>query len=171
MLEVEEKRGEGVCCSHHMAIGCARLGQPTQQIVAGTLAELLLVDFGEPLHSVVLCHSELHELERDFLEPMRAPQVTNEQSIEAARLALEQVAQLTRPEKESEDEDEESDFGPVVPTPVHTESNTESNVVVPPPPVGQAEEKLKHEMDDDDVMELFGVSPSDFSGTIEDDDE
>lgn len=50
MVEVEGKRGEGVCGLDTFGVGCARLGQPTQQLVAGTLAELLLVDFGTPLH-------------------------------------------------------------------------------------------------------------------------
>jgi len=50
MLEVEGKRKGGVCGPNTFAIGCARLGQPTQQIIAGTFEELLLVDFGAPLH-------------------------------------------------------------------------------------------------------------------------
>jgi diphthine synthase len=169
MLEVEDKRKEGVCGFDHLAIGCARLGQPTQQIVAGTLAELLLVDFGTPLHSLVLCHSELHELEEDFLEPMRAPKVTLEQAKEAAKHALEEVAQLTRPVKE----DDEDVSDEILPEPVQ-----ETTEVVPPeaplqvPRAEQQESKQPaHDMDDDDVMELFGVSTADLTGTIESDDE
>lgn len=32
----------------------ARVGQETQQIVSGTMEELLPIDFGAPLHSVVI---------------------------------------------------------------------------------------------------------------------
>jgi diphthine synthase len=45
----------------------ARLGQPTQLIVSGTLAELLRVDFGEPLHCLALCGTT-HPLEDDVLD-------------------------------------------------------------------------------------------------------
>ncbi len=47
-------------------MGCARLGQPDQRIVAGTLAELADVDFGEPLHCMVIC-GELHPCETELL--------------------------------------------------------------------------------------------------------
>jgi diphthine synthase len=50
-----------------LCVGLARLGQPTQQIVAGTLQELQEVDFGEPLHSLIVC-GELHELELELLK-------------------------------------------------------------------------------------------------------
>ncbi len=50
-----------------LCVGLARLGQPTQQIVAGTLQELQTVDFGEPLHSLIVC-GELHELELEVLK-------------------------------------------------------------------------------------------------------
>ena len=68
LLEVEERIGEGHCAPEVMGVGLARLGQPTQCIVAGTLQELLDVDFGGPLHSFVVC-GELHDLERDYLAP------------------------------------------------------------------------------------------------------
>lgn len=48
-------------------MGCARLGQPDQKIVAGTLAELVDVDFGAPLHCLVIC-GELHPCEVELLE-------------------------------------------------------------------------------------------------------
>lgn len=49
-----------------MAVGVARLGQPTQLILSGTLAQLRDVDFGEPLHSMVIC-GELHPLEQEMI--------------------------------------------------------------------------------------------------------
>merc|ERR1719468_627247 len=62
LLEVEEKRGEGVYSEDSLCIGVARLGQPDQRIVSGTMKELLTVDFGAPLHSVII-PGEMHELE------------------------------------------------------------------------------------------------------------
>jgi diphthine methyl ester synthase len=70
LLEVEDKRGDGVVTEDHLACGLARLGQPTQLIVYGTLKQLLEVDFGPPLHSLALC-GEMHPLETDVLEQFR----------------------------------------------------------------------------------------------------
>ena len=64
LLEIEEDRKEGVISENSLAVGMARLGQPTQKIVFGTLAELKKVDFGAPLHSMALC-GEVHPLEAE----------------------------------------------------------------------------------------------------------
>jgi diphthine synthase len=64
LLEVEGNIGEGVVTGTCLAVGMARLGQPTQKIVFGTLAELRDVDFGGPLHCLALC-GELHPLEHE----------------------------------------------------------------------------------------------------------
>lgn len=45
----------------------ARLGQETQKIVYGTLAELITVDFGPALHCLALC-GDTHPLELELLE-------------------------------------------------------------------------------------------------------
>jgi diphthine synthase len=68
LLEVEEKRKEKAYTADTLAFGVARLGQASQQIVSGTLAELLKIDFGLPLHSLVLAAPELHELELAMFE-------------------------------------------------------------------------------------------------------
>jgi diphthamide biosynthesis methyltransferase len=52
-----------VCGPDALAIGVARVGQSDQKIIAGTLSELLKVDFGAPLHSLILV-GNMHELER-----------------------------------------------------------------------------------------------------------
>lgn len=54
LMEVEEKRGGGICGPDARAIGLARVGCDDQMIVSGTLGELAAVDFGGPLHSLVL---------------------------------------------------------------------------------------------------------------------
>eukprot|EP00586_Coscinodiscus_wailesii_P019682 CAMPEP_0172508432 /NCGR_PEP_ID=MMETSP1066-20121228/211857_1 /TAXON_ID=671091 /ORGANISM="Coscinodiscus wailesii, Strain CCMP2513" /LENGTH=283 /DNA_ID=CAMNT_0013286405 /DNA_START=95 /DNA_END=946 /DNA_ORIENTATION=- len=68
LLEVEAKLGEGVYDgAKTLCVGMARLGQVDRCIVAGTMKELLGVDFGEPLHSLVIC-GEVHEMEMEFLK-------------------------------------------------------------------------------------------------------
>lgn len=51
-------------------MGVARVGSSTQRIVYGSLEELLTVDFGPPLHSLVIV-GDLHELELEFLKLYR----------------------------------------------------------------------------------------------------
>ncbi|CDR94829.1 diphthine synthase, putative [Babesia bigemina] len=50
------------------AFGVARLGSKTAQIVAGTLEQLKSVDFGAPLHSLVICAPELHDIEEQYYQ-------------------------------------------------------------------------------------------------------
>ena len=66
LLEVESQRNEGYATPQTHAVGMARLGQPTQRIVYGTLEQLLKVDFGPPLHCLALC-GETHPLELEVL--------------------------------------------------------------------------------------------------------
>ncbi len=68
LIEAEETLQKGAYnVETTLCVGLARLGQSTQQIVAGTLKELQEVDFGEPLHSFIVC-GELHELEMEVLK-------------------------------------------------------------------------------------------------------
>ncbi|KAI7862329.1 diphthine synthase [Spinellus fusiger] len=67
LLEIEENRSQGICTPESLAIGCARIGTATEKIVAGSLGELLNVDFGGPLHSLVLVGSKMHHMESDFI--------------------------------------------------------------------------------------------------------
>jgi diphthine synthase len=78
-----------------LCVGLARLGQETQYIKAGTLKELVKEDFGEPLHSLIIC-GDLHELElevlKEYLIEGSAFKVENEARIEDEifeRVALE----------------------------------------------------------------------------------
>jgi len=70
LLEIEENRKEGVLTDTTICIGVARIGQPNQMIVTGTLKQLLDVDFGTPLHSLVIC-GDLHSLEEEFINQYR----------------------------------------------------------------------------------------------------
>ncbi|EGF78003.1 hypothetical protein BATDEDRAFT_30589 [Batrachochytrium dendrobatidis JAM81] len=66
LLEIEEKRGLQVYTPSTIAVGLARIGSEDQSIVAGTMEELLTVDFGGPLHSFVI-PGNVHFLEADIL--------------------------------------------------------------------------------------------------------
>ena len=69
LLEAEEKHGQGAYDgSKTLCIGLARMGQPTQRIVAGTLEELAeRADLGGPLHSLIIC-GQCHDLEIDVVK-------------------------------------------------------------------------------------------------------
>jgi diphthine synthase len=68
LLEAESTLGEGVYDGKKtLCVGLARMGQPTQQMVAGTLEELTQADMGGPLHSLIVC-GELHDLELEVLK-------------------------------------------------------------------------------------------------------
>eukprot|EP00958_Prasinococcus_capsulatus_P002142 scaffold196_cov371-Prasinococcus_capsulatus_cf.AAC.24 len=44
-----------------------RVGCETQKLVSGPMSELVAVDFGEPLHSLVIT-GDLHVVEKEFLQ-------------------------------------------------------------------------------------------------------
>lgn len=67
LLEIEEMQGLGVCTAATLAVGLARVGADDEKIVAGTLEELKTVDFGGPLHSLVIVGKRVHELEVEYL--------------------------------------------------------------------------------------------------------
>lgn len=49
-----------------ICVGLARVGSESQRIVCGTMEQLRHVDFGPPLHSLILA-GQLHYLEADML--------------------------------------------------------------------------------------------------------
>lgn len=69
LLEVCEKRQgqEEAYTESTNCIGMARLGQPDQKIVAGTMEQIRNIDFGEPLHSLAIV-GETHCLEQEILQ-------------------------------------------------------------------------------------------------------
>lgn len=70
LLQVEASRKLGAFSTDSLAIGVARIGAPSQQIVAGTMQELLDVDFGEPLHSLIIA-GNMHVIESEFIEQFK----------------------------------------------------------------------------------------------------
>ncbi|RGB29576.1 diphthine synthase [Rhizophagus diaphanus] len=69
LLEIEENRKQNAYTSETLAIGIARLGSLTEQLIkAGTLNQLLSEDFGPPLHSLVIVGNRMHILEADYMK-------------------------------------------------------------------------------------------------------
>ena len=78
LLEIEEEQGLGICSASALAVGLARVGADDEKIVAGTLEELKDVDFGGPLHSLILVGKNVHELEVEYLRGF----IVNEKALE-----------------------------------------------------------------------------------------
>jgi len=67
MLEAEDTLKEGAYSKDTLCVGLARLGQSDQCIIAGTMEELIDKEFGEPLHSFIVC-GDTHDLEIEVLK-------------------------------------------------------------------------------------------------------
>jgi len=67
LLEIEDKRKERAYSGETMCVGVARIGSDSQQIVAAPMSKLLNVDFGAPLHSLIIA-GETHAIEDEILE-------------------------------------------------------------------------------------------------------
>ena len=68
LLEAEGIVNEEAYWKETLCVGMARLGQKDQTIIAGTLEEMTTADFGEPLHCLVICGNEIHDLEIEMLK-------------------------------------------------------------------------------------------------------
>ncbi|GAB2234307.1 hypothetical protein Droror1_Dr00003554 [Drosera rotundifolia] len=66
LLEAVHNCGESVYGEDTTCVGFARLGSEDQKIVVGTMRQLLTVDFGAPLHSLVII-GETHPVEEEML--------------------------------------------------------------------------------------------------------
>jgi diphthine synthase len=66
LLEIEESRNDKICTKDTLAVGLARVGSDEQKIVCGTMEELSEIDFGSPLHSLIIV-GKMHFLECDLL--------------------------------------------------------------------------------------------------------
>lgn len=68
--QVEQQRGEGAYSPSTLAIGVARIGAEDQRMVAAPLSDLRDVDFGAPLHSLVL-PGDMHPLELTMVQRLQ----------------------------------------------------------------------------------------------------
>lgn len=99
LLEAEELKAEGICSKDSFGVGMARLGQSNQKIVFGTLEELLLVDFGAPLHCFALC-GDIHPLETEILEYFRVKpeDLVKLEAVKENKLTIDEVESDEDPE-------------------------------------------------------------------------
>ncbi|XP_010244098.1 PREDICTED: probable diphthine methyl ester synthase [Nelumbo nucifera] len=67
LLEVEQKYGESAYNEDTTCVGFSRLGSEDQIIVSGSMKELLTVDFGAPLHCLVIV-GKTHPVEDEMLD-------------------------------------------------------------------------------------------------------
>jgi diphthine methyl ester synthase len=88
LLEVENTiLQKGACDGNQtLCIGLARMGQSTQQIVAGTLHELASFDLGGPLHSLIIC-GKCHELELEVVKEFLVQGSTYNVDFDTVKLA------------------------------------------------------------------------------------
>ena len=70
LLRVEDKRKEKVFTKNTKCIGVARLGSNKPRIVYAKTQELLKIDFGEPLHTLIV-PGELHFMEEEALSQQK----------------------------------------------------------------------------------------------------
>lgn len=64
--EIERLLSNNTLADTTICVGLARVGSDTQLIIIDSLANLRDVDFGTPLHSLIIC-GRLHPLESEFL--------------------------------------------------------------------------------------------------------
>ncbi|KAK1303333.1 putative diphthine synthase [Acorus calamus] len=67
LLEVEHAHGESAYDEDTKYVGLARLGCDDQMVVSGTMKELQEVDFGAPLHCLVIV-GQTHPSEEEMLD-------------------------------------------------------------------------------------------------------
>ena len=70
LLRIELKRNEKMFTENTFCLGCARLGSDGYKIVYGKAKELLKIDFGAPMH-VLIVPGRLHFAEEEALEQFK----------------------------------------------------------------------------------------------------
>ncbi|KAK9270436.1 hypothetical protein L1049_026015 [Liquidambar formosana] len=77
LLEVEQLRGESTYNEDTICVGFARLGSEDQMVVAGSMRQLLMIDFGAPLHCLVIV-GKTHPVEDEMLDFYKLEEKTSE---------------------------------------------------------------------------------------------
>ncbi|GAU24988.1 hypothetical protein TSUD_312230 [Trifolium subterraneum] len=67
LLEIAQAREESAYTEDTECVGLARIGSEDQMVVAGTMKQLLSIDFGTPLHCLVIT-GKTHPLEEEMLD-------------------------------------------------------------------------------------------------------
>merc|ERR1711879_266154 len=66
LTAIENQQGLRVAAEDTQMVGVARLGRADQAVVFGNRDAVANADIGGPLHSLVICAPELHEMELEF---------------------------------------------------------------------------------------------------------
>lgn len=66
LLYCEEQFGKHICTPNTLAVALIRIGFTDQKIISGTLEKLRSLKYSDPLHSLVICASKLHDIEKEF---------------------------------------------------------------------------------------------------------
>jgi diphthine synthase len=75
--QMEAERGEGLILPDTKVIGIARATHEDEKIVSGTLEKLKTIDFGAPLHCLII-PSSMHFIEEEAFKAQRAKKDTQE---------------------------------------------------------------------------------------------
>jgi len=67
LLIVEENKQAQVYTPETICIGLSRVGHDDQQIISGPMKELIKIDFGAPLHAVVI-PGNMHFMEKEHVD-------------------------------------------------------------------------------------------------------
>ena len=67
LLKIENKRKENIFTENTKIIVCARLGSDDSTIKYGTVKKLKNIDFGNPVHCLVVPAKKLHFAEEEFI--------------------------------------------------------------------------------------------------------
>lgn len=70
LKKIEDKRKEKIISDDTLVIGLARLGSGHEKMKAGKLKDIIKMDFGAPLHSLII-PGELHEMEEEMIKLLR----------------------------------------------------------------------------------------------------
>ncbi|KAK2962581.1 putative Diphthine methyl ester synthase [Blattamonas nauphoetae] len=72
LLWLENEKKQNIFNLDTLCIGLTRVGSPDQRVIAGTAEQLLKVDFGPPLHSLIVPHpGQISEMEMEMINHWR----------------------------------------------------------------------------------------------------
>ena len=96
LIYVEENiRKENIYDRSTMCVGLARVGGDDQLVISSTLGELATIDFGGPLHSLVIV-GEMHELEREMLMEFHCSKIKDVKKFHGLLNLLKEVKSNTK---------------------------------------------------------------------------
>ncbi|CXI73917.1 diphthine methyl ester synthase, putative [Plasmodium berghei] len=68
LIYCESVHNENVITKNTLAIAIVRIGSNDQQIVSGNLFTLKTQEYNDPLHSLIICAPNLHDIEKEYFD-------------------------------------------------------------------------------------------------------